>query len=250
MTSLNSIEPTQGDADFGATLASRMRALIARGQIGAAELLLPTLEKLVDMQESAIAIKAEIALAGGFSKQATEMLDRGLERFPANFAMLILRAEIGLSERDFATATTAAAEAVIARPDNAGAKSLLGRALLELGRVEQATICLREACAAIPAHAPTRLALARAVPEEADSILRTGIALAPTEIAFRNALIRALLAQDQLESAQIEIKSTVDSGTCDIETRLLAIEAATHSADWAEAARLCDDPQFVEIAHA
>ena len=250
MADLNSIGSTQVDTGFGITLVARMRALITRGQIGAAELLLPTLEKLTGAQASAVAIEAEITLARGLTKRAAQILDQGLERFPTDAVLLTLRAEIGVAECDFVAAALTAAEAVTAKPDSAEAKSLLGRALLELGRKEQAAICLREACNAMSTHTPTRLAFARASPEEAGSILRAGIAAAPSDIALRNALIRALLAQDELEAAQNEVKATIDSGCCDIETRLLAIEAAARTANWAEAARLCDDPQFVGIVHA
>ena len=250
MPDLAPIGSVQIDPGFGVTLVGRMRALLARGQIGAAELLLPTLEKRLEVQESAIAIKAEIALARGRIKHATEILDQGLERFPADPALLVLRAEIGISERDFVTAAVSAAEAVIAQPASAEAKSLLGRALLELGRTDQAAICLREACQAMPTHAPTRLALARAVPDHAESILRSGIAAAPSDIALRNALIRVLLAQDAVEAAQTELATAIDAGCRDFETQLLAIEVAARVANWAEAARLCESPQFVETVHA
>lgn len=240
----------QIDPGFGVTLVGRMRALLDRGQIGAAELLLPILEKRGDVRESAVAIKAEIALARGRTQHAAEILAQGLERFPADPALLVLRAEIGFSERDFVTAAVSAAEAVIAQPANAEAKSLLGRALLELGRTDQAAICLREACQAMPTHAPTRLALARAAPEDGETILRSGIAAAPSDIALRNALIRTLLAQNALEAAQTELITALDIGCRDIETQLLAIEVAARVADWAEAARLCDSPEFAETIHA
>lgn len=250
MTRAFPAEPTQTDPSFGVTLVARIRALLARDQTGAVELLLPTLENFSGMAENAIAIRAEIALARADRNLAMKILDHGLQNFPASFDLLILRSALAFLERNFAVAAETAAESVCIRPDSAEAKSLLGRALLKLGRVEQAAPCLREACAGMPAHVPTRLALSRAMPEEAETILQAGIESNPESIALRNALIRVFLDRNELELARATLNPMIGAGGGDADTYLLAIETAARSTDWVEAAHLCDAPQLSRLANA
>ena len=241
-----------GDAEpgFGAKLIERVRALVARGQLGAAELLLPTLAKLANEKAGVARIEAEIALARGNTNHAADIIDRGLACCPTDGGLLILRAHIALTGRDFAGAARAAADAVNERPDCAEAKSLLGCALVELGKADQAAICLREALRAMPTHTPTLLALARAAPADAEFVLRARIAAGCSSALFRNALIRVLLVRQDLDAAHTEMNILFKSGEADIETRLLAVEAAGLAGNWAQAATFCDNTEADRVVHA
>ncbi|MGC9269736.1 tetratricopeptide repeat protein [Acidiphilium sp.] len=224
--------------DFSATLIQRVRSLIGRGQINAATLLLPTLQKLCPNSDDVALIKVEIALARGNVAEATATIDRGLADLPQSAPLLLLRARLNFQNRDMVGAAIAAADAVIADHTNAPAKSLLGQALLELGQTEQAAICLREAMAKMPGDMPTLNALTRAAPADAEVMIREAIASGHDDVRMRNALVGVLLKRGDSAGADIEIRNLTVRGEADAQTEILAIQSAIESGHWSEAAAL------------
>lgn len=218
---------------FSGTLIQRVRTLIARGQINAATLLLPTIEKLCP--DSVAVIKAEIELHRGNLAGAAAAIDGGLAKMPHDGELLLLRARLCLRNRDLVGAALAAADLITAEPGNAGAKSLLGQALLELGQIEQAAICLREALVDLPNDITTLTALTRACPADAEAVLRAIIAEGNASTTMRNCLIGVLLAQKNIEAATAEIRNLTIAGQADAQTGLLAVQAAIDSEDWSQA---------------
>lgn len=230
--------PASPPADFATTLIQRVRSLIARGQVNAASLLLPTLEKLCPDQDAVAIIAVEIALHRGDNTGAAAMIDQGLARLPQSVPLLLLRARLALGNRDLVGAALAAAEVVTTQPDNAPAKSVLGQALLELGQTDQAAICLREALQSMPEDMPTINALTRASPADAEVVIRANIANGTNAVVMRNALIGALLARKDTTAATNEIRNLTVIGQADAHTGLLAVQAAIDSENWSEAASL------------
>ncbi|MDD2877263.1 MAG: hypothetical protein PHT60_11750 [Acidiphilium sp.] len=226
------------EKNYAATLLQRVRILIERGQLNAASLLLPTLDTLYPNQDAGAIIAAEIALARGNITEASTAIDRGLANTPQSAGLLILRARLNLLSRDLIGAALAAADAVTAEPANAEAKSLLGRALLELGMKEQATICLREALGDMPHDVLTLTALSRASPADAEAAIRRALLSGTNDTTMRNALIGVMLARGDIDGATAEIKNLTVSGTADAQTSLLAVQAAVDSENWGDAVSL------------
>jgi tetratricopeptide (TPR) repeat protein len=224
--------------NFSITLIERIRSLIGRGQLNAASLLLPTLEKLgVDADRVAL-LRAEIALGRGDQDAARTAIDAGLARDPQSPDLLVLRARFALAKRDLVGAALAAADAITSAPDNGWAKSLLGQALLSLRQTEQAVICLREAAGDLPGDLPTIEALTAAAPLEAVAAIRGWIEGGRTDTPVRNALINALLAAGDTAAASAEIRNLTAAGLNDVQTSLLAVKAAIDSENWSEATTL------------
>lgn len=230
--------PPQAMISFAVTLVQRVRSLIARGQINAASLLLPTLQKLCADQGDVAIIMAEIALARGDNASATVVIDRGLAATPQSVDLLVLRARLNLSNRDLVGAALAAADAVTADPLNARAKSILGQALVELGQMDQAATCLREALDDMPGDMAALTALTRAAPVEAEAAIRGALSHDNDNVGMRNALIGVLLARGNIDAATVEIKNLTVCGQADAQTALLAVQVAVDQENWSEAAAL------------
>ncbi|MBW4034431.1 MAG: tetratricopeptide repeat protein [Proteobacteria bacterium] len=224
--------------DFSASLVQRVRSLIGRGQINAASLLLPTLQKLCPDHADIALIKLEIALARGNLADAKSAIDQGLTESPNSAPLLVLRARLNFQNRDMVGAALAAADAVIADPTNPSAKSVLGQALLELGQTEQAAICLRDALADMPTDMSSLTALTRAAPADAVAMIRAAIAAGSDNAGMRNALIGALLEASDTDAADIEIRAMTVGGLANAQTGILAIQSAVKSGRWTEATEL------------
>ncbi|HQT85232.1 MAG: hypothetical protein B7Z58_08555 [Acidiphilium sp. 37-64-53] len=224
--------------DFSASLVLRVRSLVSRGQINAAALLLPTLQKLCPDHADLVLIKVEIAVARGNIADAKAAIDQSLADSPNSAPLLLLRARLNFQNRDMVGAALAAADSVIADPANASAKSVLGQALLELGQTEQAAICLRDALADLPTDMPSLTALARAAPADAVAMIRAAIASGSDNVGIRNALITALLETSDTDAADIEIRTMTVRGEADADTGILAVQSAVKSGRWTEATEL------------
>lgn len=226
---------------YDATLISRVRGLIERGQLNAASLLLPSLERLSGDRRQPLIIAAEIALARKDPIEAERLVDAGLIDFPQDSDLLAVRGQIKFARRDLVAAAMAAADAVIAAPTNTAAKSLLGLVLLELGQTEEAAICLRDALGGQPGHLPTLRGLARAAPADAEAAIRALIFGGDASIEIHNMLILLLLEQNNIVAATEEIGRLVACGRADAQTGLLAIRAAVDTGNWGEATSLFNE---------
>ncbi|MHB1302467.1 MAG: tetratricopeptide repeat protein [Acidiphilium sp.] len=229
---------TTDPAAFTATLVERMRGLIARGQLKAATLLLPTLEKLSGDRRRSLVMAAEIAIAKGDHAEAVSMIANGLTEFPQEPELLVADARLKFAAGNLPGAAIAAADAILNAPANAEAKSLLGLVLLALGRTEQAAICLREAFGQMPTHMPTLQGLSRAAPDEAEAAIRGMIAEGNMDIAIHNALIALMIQKGDCAAAEDEIRQLDAVGRADAETGLLAVRAAIGTGHWDDATAL------------
>ena len=183
-------------------LAAKARALLDQGRPGAARPLIAALRPAGAEDAVAAEMEARLLFAQGRPREAVAVLDAGLEETGSSLALHLTRAELRLLVGDVVGAASDAAEAVILARDNATAKALLGRALLQLGRAADAVTCLDEALAALPHAVPTRLDLAAALdaaarPEMAEAVLAAGIALDPGNATLHSAaMLRRVRAED------------------------------------------------------
>ncbi len=198
--------------EAGARLLARARVLAASGRPEAARPLLSAVRRLgVDAGE-VDRLEARLLMRSGQTQAALALLDAALARAGASPDLRLIRAEMRLLADDAAGAAADAAEAVISDPADPTAKSMLGIALAELGRLDDALPCLREAARAEPDNPMFCLALARAQevtgsPELARATLDDGIARVPASLRLRNAALRLAIAQGAFADA-VELAET------------------------------------------
>lgn len=233
----------------GRVLFARIRQLIDQGQVNAASLLLPTLEKRGEDPGAIAALSASIEFVRGNRARAKEIIAEGVAAYPDNSILLCFCAEIDLDERDWVGAAKAASEAVIVDPRNSTAKSILGRALLELGHVADAATCLREALADMPANFEALAGLSRSAPAEAEEalhgILHHGEASddgsGEDDLRLRHLYISVLIDRGAYKDATDQIRRLVADGRADLDTSLLAVQAAVGTGNWEVATTLFSD---------
>ncbi len=185
-------------------LASRARALLAANRPGAASPLIAALRAPLAGSVHLAELEAKLHLAQGDPEAACAVLDPAIASAP-QAALLLARAQARLRRDDAPGAAADAAEVVIAAPDNPDAKTILGIALIDLGRNEDAIPCLDEALVAHPENPWYREALATAFERAGDAttaarVLADGIALAPIHPGLRTAAI--LLAMRHGDAAR------------------------------------------------
>jgi predicted TPR repeat methyltransferase len=186
-------------------LAERARALLAAGRPGAAGPLIAALRAPLAGTGELAELEAKLHLARGNAAAACAVLDPAIAMEPRT-SLLLARAEARLRCDDAAGAAADAADAVIAARDSADAKAILGIALIDLGRNEDAIPCLDEAVAARPANPWFREALATALERQGEAataarVLADGIALAPAHPGLRTAaILLALRGGDAAEA--------------------------------------------------
>lgn len=177
-----------------ALLARRVREMVETGRLPAARPLLAALRRMDLPHAELTEIEAQLLLREGRLDEARALLDAALAQAPAAIGLLLARADARIRADDRVGAAADAAEAVVLDRTNPRAKALLGVALIELGRPDDALPCLREALAATPGHPAYRQALATAeercgAPDAAAATLAEGIRLAPARVALRTAAI-------------------------------------------------------------
>ena len=99
-----------------------------------------------------------------------------------------------------------AAEAVFLDPRDPEPKAILGRALLELGCVDDATACLEEAVGIAPTNPDYQESLAVALEKSGDTnaafqVLTDGIELCPGSVSLRNAAILLCMRRRDFDQA-------------------------------------------------
>ena len=142
-------------------LHAEARRLLAARRPAEALPMLDRLAHLPELAPRAAALRAEALAALERLEEAEAAADLALAADPAPQA-LQLRARIRLARGNRPGALDDAAVAVMARPWDAGAKALLGTALIEAGRLEEAIFFLGEAMAAAPADGWIKARLAQA----------------------------------------------------------------------------------------
>jgi predicted TPR repeat methyltransferase len=145
-------------------------------------------------------LDARILLAQGDFTGVVAAMDRAIARAPAVAALRLCRADARIHCGDTIGAAADAAEAVCLDPRHAGAKAVLGIVLIELGRLDEAMLCLREAIQHEPLAASYWQALAQAQeraddPGGAAESLATAVARMPASVTLRTAALMLAMRQ-------------------------------------------------------
>jgi tetratricopeptide (TPR) repeat protein len=227
-------------------ILNRIKQLIERDQINAAALLIPSLRRYGVDAGVIIVLEAMIEFRQGNHDRAKQIVADALIEHPANPLLLRMSSEISLGEHNWVEAAKAAAEAVVLDPNDATAKSMLGRALIELGYSEDGNTCLREALAEMPDNLQVLGALARNAPGEAEAAIKAALTRLGSgfgvdhaeKLKLSNILISILLERGAFVDASACIGELVADGIADLDTCLLAVHAAGSTGKWDEATAL------------
>ena len=227
-------------------LRNRVRQLIERGQTNAATLLLPSLRRHGEDFGMIVVLEAMILNSRGDRGRAKQIVADALIKHPGHPLLLRMTAEMSLDEHDWVEAAKASAEAIVSNPRDATSKSMLGRALLELGQEDEGNICLREALVDMPDNLQILCALARSAPGEAEVATKAALdrfkSRADGDQAQRleltHVLISSFLARGAFEEASSLISDLAVDGIANLDTCLLAVQTATNTGNWEEATTL------------
>ncbi len=240
-----------------AVLIQRVGALVEAGRCAAAGPLLAAARQLTGQSPELDLLAARIAEGQGQIDLARVQYDVAVDAAPDHAELRKQRSAFSHRVGDFDRAARDAAEAVTLNPDDPDAKALLGSALLSLGRVSDARICLAEASAAVPANPAMREALAVATeadgdPDAAFAILRAGLSRTGGALSLRNAAILFCIRHRQFAAGIALAEDGRMAGTVDAclfglkghaQTSLGQHEAAAES--YAEALKLGPDDPYV-----
>ena len=133
-------------------LRNRAVQLIEAGRFGAARPILNAAQALVPASPDLTLISARIALGIGAWDQALSELNSAIITAPSHAGLRKSRADVRQRMGDREGAARDAAEAVIANQTDPEAKAILGSAMLQLGRMEEAVACLAEAVGSVPGN--------------------------------------------------------------------------------------------------
>jgi predicted TPR repeat methyltransferase len=195
------------EATVDATLMTRRaREMLAAGRIGAVRPLLDAIRKVAPPGSDLAELSANLLLREGRREEALAELNAAIETDSRAAPLWRLRADARVQLGDLAGALQDAAEAVILEPRDPAAQALLGAVLLNLGRLDEAVACLREAVAGAPDRVGYRLVLANALEcggdaAAANAALGEGIRLAPLDGRLRVGAILLAMHQGAFASA-------------------------------------------------
>ncbi len=238
-------------------LRDRVSQLIDAGRTGAARPLLAAARRLSPPSPDIALLAARLAVRDGDLDQAIQELDGAIGETPSHPALRKQRAEVYQLQGNLDGAARDAAEAVVLDRDDAEAKALLGAAMLNLGHAAEAVACLSEAIARAPAVIKYREILAGALeaggdPSTALRVLTEGTAMAPANLALRNAAILLCMRRRDFKQAvalaeQARIAGTADACTFGMKGHALASLGHHEEASFSyqEALKLGPDDPYV-----
>ncbi len=231
-----------GYATDHAILAARARTLLAAGRPAAAGPLIAALRSRLAGSAELAELEARLHLAQGDPAAARAVLDPVVAAEPCT-SLLLVRAEARLRCDDAAGAAADAAEAVISAPDHPDAKTVLGIALIDLGRNADAIPCLDEAVAARPANPWYREALATAFERAGQAtiaarVLADGIVQAPAHPGLRTAAILLAMGGGDAAAALALAEAARRDGAVDARVMGLLGHALSRLGRHDEAARI------------
>ncbi len=152
-----------------------------------------------------------------------------LRRYPEFQIALPLRAQAYIAKRDGEAALRDLTELARARPKDAGPQYLLGRTYAMMGRVPEAQAAYKQALKLDPNLEPAKQDLALlsggkpdpAVLAKHVEVARTQVNRDPRDVAARERLAQALLANNQVKEAEAETKALLDMAPAHVGGNLL-----------------------------
>jgi predicted TPR repeat methyltransferase len=175
------------------TLTRRADEMLGAQRPGAARALLAAAERLAPRAPRMASLAARLEMREGNPSACIAALGQAIAVAP-RADLLMLRADARRQLGDLDGAAADAADAVIHDRNNPAAKALLGVLLLELGRAQDAVLCLAEAVNAAPGNPAFCQGLASALsaagqPAASAATYAAGIAAAPGSLELRNGAI-------------------------------------------------------------
>ena len=194
--------------------------MLAAGRLVAARASTNALRPLIGEEVEFAELEVRLLMNEGRSEEAAQCLDRAIVRMPGAVALRVCRAETRLRAGDAPGAASEAAVAVTLDPGHIGAKGVLGMALIEVGWLRDAAICLTEAVRNAPGHTLYRMALAHALDrdgceDEAVAVLEQGFAHAPKDPSLRIAAITAEMRRRRFDQAEALASAARREGIAD-----------------------------------
>ena len=204
------------------TLTRRADELLGAQRPGAARALLAAAQRLAPRAPRTASLAARMDMREGNPAACLAALGQAITLAP-RADLLMLRADARRQIGDLVGAASDAADAVIHDRLNPAAKALLGVLLVELGRPEDAVLCLTEAVKAVPANPAFREGLAGALaaagqPVAAAATYAAGIVAAPGSLALRNAAIMLALRGRHFAAAITLADAACAVGIADVTT--------------------------------
>lgn len=205
-------------------LTRRVREMVGAGRLLAARPLLAALRSMGVAAVETAEIEGRLLLREGRLAEALAVLDAALADVALadtpGAALHLCRAEARMQADDTAGAAADAAEAVILDRTDPQAKAVLGVALIELGRPDEALPCLRAAIAVLPERVAYHQALAAAQercgdPEAAAATLAGAMTRAPGQPALRIAAIMLAMRRRDFTTAAALAETARRDGVAD-----------------------------------
>jgi predicted TPR repeat methyltransferase len=194
--------------------------MLRAGRLEAVRPLLTALRRVAPASPDVAEIEARLLRHDGRLSDAVAALSAALVSYPDNHPLLLYRAELRLGLGEVLGAADDAAAAVMIAPGDVSAKALLGVALIQLGRFDEAMVCLRESVAAAPLHPGFRCAFAHALDrlgrrDEARAMLLEGVSRNPGSVELRVAAIMTAMRQDKFAEAAELAEAACHAGAAD-----------------------------------
>jgi tetratricopeptide (TPR) repeat protein len=177
---------------------------------------------------------ARVLLYGGAAKQALDIIQPALRRFPDDPVLLTLRAATGVALKDPVAAVTDVERALKVAPTNEEAIEVRARLYRDAGDLAAATALVSSAVDRAPASRTLRgvlvdLYLAGNQPERAEQQLRELVRLAPQEPRYRYQLAAFYTSRQRFDDAQHVLEDAVKALPADAQAKLLLVDfISTH----------------------
>jgi predicted TPR repeat methyltransferase len=191
--------------DTGSALLRLAGDCLRSGRLGAARAAVAALRRGGDARPGLAETEARLCLAEGRPGDAIAVLEDGLAA-EGGTELRLLRAEARAATGNLPAAAADAAEALLQAPGDGRAKAMLGVLMIELGRLDDAVACLRDAVQSAPHLAATWRGLAEALSRRGDeaaarATFDAAIAALPGEVELRVAAMMQAMRLRQFARA-------------------------------------------------
>jgi predicted TPR repeat methyltransferase len=223
-----------------ARLTEQAGAFARLGRFAAARALLAAIRRRNGEGAAVEEVDARVCLGEGRVGEARAALDRAIAAAPGTAGLHLLRADLRARMDDLRGAALDASEAVVLRPADPGAKAMLGLVMLELGEIDDALACLREAVRDAPEVAAHWQGVAEALRRAGDAAAAAeafdaGIAAVPGHAGLRAAAMTLALHGRDFARTEALGRAAMEEGAADACVLGLLGHALSHLGRHAEA---------------
>jgi predicted TPR repeat methyltransferase len=210
---------SQLQSNASSTLLRHAGECLRAGRLGAARAVVAALRRCDDAPAGLDETEARLCLAEGHAAEAIALLD-GVLAADGGSELLLLRAEARAVAGDLATAAADAAQALLDSPQDARAKAMLGVLMIELGRLDDAVACLRDAVQSAPGLQAAWRGLAEALSRRGDEVaaraaFEAAIVALPGDVDLRVAAMMQAMRLRQFDRALVLGQAARAAGQAD-----------------------------------